>query len=143
MKADWDDVRDTAIGELSPAELGASYAFISNWQSFWKVHGHKDLEALRTWSRIQVEAIWSGHLSGEFRGTHTRLEPTTALGSVKEGHNSNVSQEHKFYTQAWALCSGALTESSRKPIAFKGLAEIEKRHPILAPHIEYLRKRLT
>ena len=143
MKADWDSARDTAIGELAPAELGGCYAFISDWQAFWKIHGHKDLDALRQWSRAQVEAIWSGHIGGLTQGRHSSVRTTVALQSVADESTIDIEPLRKAYERAWSLYAGAKAVESRKPIAIKGLADLKKKHPRLAPHTDHLRILLT
>jgi hypothetical protein len=143
MKADWDSARDTAIGELAPAELGGCYAFISDWQAFWKIHGHKDLDSLRQWSRTQVEAIWSGHLGGLTQGRHSGVRTTVALQSVARTSTIDIEPLRNAYERAWSLYQGAATVQERKLIAFKGLDELEKKHPSLTPHLGYLRMLLT
>ncbi|MBT6433401.1 MAG: hypothetical protein HOK97_05255 [Deltaproteobacteria bacterium] len=143
MKADWDKARDLAIGELSPAELGGAYAFVSDWQSFWATHGNKDLDALRKWSRVQVEAIWSGHFGAQTPGTQS---VTNAPVPEDSAPHLGLEDEEKLriaYSRAWSLYEGARNTAARKPIAFRGLEDIQKRHPRLKLHLDYLRKLLA
>jgi len=139
MKADWENARDQAIGELSPSELGGAYAFIADWQEFWRIHGTKSLADLRTWGRQQVEELWSTNLDNLSGARHLQQPVTVALAADPETPTQDLDEKRKAYARAWLLFEGTQEITSRKAIALKGFDELEKKHPSLSPHLDHLR----
>ena len=136
MKASWDHARDEAIGELAPAELGAAYPFIEDWAKFWQANNHKDLQTLKDWSKERVKRRWAKNMLGP---------PVVSKNPERTPHEAqrtqlpaNIETLRRAYAQAWLLYDGAKNHESRKPIAFKGLEDLAKRHHELELHITYL-----
>lgn len=140
MKADWDNARDFAIGELAPTELGGAIAFVQDWESFWEEHQDKALEELQWWSRQQVQQRWAQSMSS----APTPLSARTSFNQDRENEGpENLEILTKAYEQAWKLFTGATDQPGRKPIAIKALEDIKTRHPYLEPHMNYLLQQLT
>ena len=135
MKSDWDAARDLSIGELAPTELGGAYALVDNWVAFWDEHRHNELEEIQNYYRAQVQRRWARNMS------QATAQPGPRADQSRETEPplpQNLGLLQKAYEQAWVLAEGAKGQPHRKPIAFKGLEDIQRRHPYLGPHVEYL-----
>ena len=139
MKADWDNARDEGIGSLSPSELGPAYAFVSDWNSWWKEHQDKELSQLKVWSRDQVRRRWTLNMASNPNPPAPPLnKPCETTKPLAE-----IEVLKRCYEQAWVLFEGAKGNPARRLVAIKALNDMKSRHPYLSPHIAHLLQQLA